>query len=300
MFTLRRILCGGDPVPQPGGSETTDAMMAAMIKNLPDLTRVTGENILPLEQAKLNAARSIAPQENQLALDLYAKYGPALNALGADIMRQNQMAAVGADAAAMQKAQESGLIEKSLALQREADPEYYKNRALIADKQAKLLAASGDGGLTPTEMEEVARGLSRTNVRGGVNDLGSPTAAVQNALQFGSAGQARRNNLAQILSSTAQTLPAMRSNFDPFQVSTGRSAFSGNLGESKFQSADTRGIGQNTLGLSQNLLSQAGENQRLSQNLNAQRRSGLDVFNQTFGSIMGGVKSLAGGIAGFR
>lgn len=297
-FSRPRVLFGGDPAPASGG-ESTDAMMAAMVKNLPDLTRVTGENILPLEQAKLNASRVIAPQENELAAKLYAEYGPILNQIGNQISKANQLAAVGADAETLAKAQESGLVDKALALQRQADPEFYKMREQLATKTGSLLDSVGDGSLTPTELEEITRGINRSNVNAGVNDIGSRTAAVRNALQFGSAGMARKNSLAQMLASTAGALQQTRSGFDPFQVATGRTAFSGNTGENKFQANQTQALGQSTLGLSNNLLSQAGENQRLSQQLNSQRRSGLDVFNQTFGNVMSGVGSLARGASGF-
>ena len=50
------------------------------------------------------------------------------------------------------------------------------------------------------------------------------------------------------------------------------------------------------MALGQNLLNQAGENQRAAMNINANRRNDLDMFNQTFGSIMGGVGAVARGL----
>lgn len=297
-FSRPRVLCGGDPAPQSGGESTRD-MMQAMVENLPALTRVTGENILPLEQAKLDASKVISPQENALAAELYSQYGPLLNEIGNRISKQNQLAAVESDAATLARAKEAGLVDSALALQRQADPEFYKMREALANKSTALLDNMGTGELSPTELEEIARTLNRTNVNAGVSDVGSPTAAVRNALQFGSAKQAKTNSISQALAATAGALQQTRSNFDPFQVATGRSAFGGNTGEQKFQSNQTQQLGQSTLGLSNNLLQQAGENQRLSQSLNAQRRSGLDVFNQTFGSVMSGVGSLARGASGF-
>lgn len=294
----RRVLFGGDPAPQSGG-ESTDAMMAAMIKNLPDLTRVTGENILPFERARLEASKAITPEENQLAYDTYRQFGPLLNQIGNQIMQQNQLAAVNADTAALARARETGLVDQALALQRQADPEFYRLREQSAKKASELLDASGGPGLSPTELEEIARGLNRTNVAAGVNDIGSPTAAVRNALTFGQAGQNRRNTLSTALAATNQVMQGVRSNFDPFLVSTGRSAFAGNTGESKFAGSQSNNLGQGTMQLSTNLLQQAGENQRLSQQLNSQRRDSLDRFNQTFGNVMQGIGGLAGGIKAF-
>lgn len=289
LFNTFRVLRGGDdPAPQ-SGVESTDAMMAALIKNLPDLTRVTGENILPLEQARINASRAITPQENQLALDTYRQFGPILNQIGNQISRDNQLAAVGSDAATLAKANETGLVDAALALQRKADPEFYKMREALGRQGTSLLESFGGAGLSGSESEEIARGLNRTNVAGGVNDIGSPTAAIRNAMTFGQAGQNRRNSLAQALATTSQAMQGTKSGFDPFQVATGRSAFSGNTGENKFAGSQTSGLGQNTMGLTTNLLSQAGENQRLSQNINSQRRDSLDRFGATFGTVMNGI-----------
>jgi len=296
MTRYGNILYGGDPAPQTGG-ESTDEQMAALIKNLPALTKVTGENILPFEQAKQSAANAISPQENQLALDLYKQFGPALNAVGNQIAGQNQIAGVNNDAAALAASKQSGLVDNALALQRQADPEFYATREKVAAQQSKLMDAMGTGALSPTEIEQISRGLNRTNVAGGVNDIGSPTAAVTNAMNFGSAGTAKQNSISQALASTANSLGSMKSGFDPFQVATGRSAFN-NAGAQQFQ-GPSQGIGQSTVGMSNSLLDQAGQNQRLSQTINSQRRDSLDRFNTTFGSVMNGIGSVAGGACCF-
>ncbi|NBR87739.1 MAG: hypothetical protein EBT61_19940, partial [Verrucomicrobia bacterium] len=88
--------------------------MQALIQNLPDLTRVTGENILPFEQAKINASKTISPQENELALKLLQQFGPAINKVGTDIQGQNQVAGVTNDAAALEAAKKSGLVNTAL------------------------------------------------------------------------------------------------------------------------------------------------------------------------------------------
>lgn len=294
-----RILRGGDPAPASAG-ETTANQMQALITHLPDLTRVTGENILPFEQARLDASKAISPQENALALQLYQQFGPALNALGMQIAGQNQQAAVSNDAAALNAASNAGLVDKALALQRQADPEYYKMREGIGAGASRLMQSfEGDGGmLSPTELEQIARGLNRTNVRAGLNSVGSPTAGVVNAMQFGEAGQQRKmnfqNSLSSALASTANAMAGTKSGFDPFQVATGRSAFAPNTGENKFQ-GNSQGLGQSTLGLSNNLLQQTGENARQYNQLNAQRRDSLDRFNTTFDGVMSGVGSLGRG-----
>jgi len=299
-----RVLRGGDPAPASAG-ETTAQQMQALITHLPDLTRVTGENILPYEQARLNASKAISPQENELALGLYQQFGPALNSLGMQIAGQNQQAAVTNDAAALNTASNAGLVDKALALQRQADPEYYRMREGIGAGANRLMQSfEGDGGmLSPTELEQISRGLNRTNVRSGLSDVGSPTAGVVNAMQFGEAGRQRKlgfqNSLSNALASTANAMAGTKSGFDPFQVATGRSAFAPNSGENKFQ-GNSQGLGQATLGMSNNLLQQTGENARQYNQLNAQRRDSLDRFGSTFGSVMSGVGSLAGGFAQMR
>ena len=181
-------------------------------------------------------------------------------------------------------------------MQKQADPEYYANRALIAKQQAELAKSMGTGALSPTELEQIARGLNRTNVGRGVSDVGSPTAAIANAQTFGRAGTEKMNSISNALANSASSLNTFRSGADPFQVATGRSAFN-NMGAQQF-AGPSHGMGQDTLGMSNNLLNQAGENQRAAIQANSQRRSGLDVFGQTFGNIMGGVGGATRGIGG--
>tara|TARA_R110000868_G_scaffold47887_2_gene156373 strand:- start:6 stop:962 length:957 start_codon:yes stop_codon:yes gene_type:complete len=285
-------LNGGDP-PAPNATESTDAQMAALIKNLPGLTKVTGENILPFEQAKQDAANKISPQQNALALQLLQQFGPAINKVGTDIQGQTQLAGVQNDAAAIEAAGKSGLITNALALQRQADPEYYANRELIAKQQAENVRKMGTGELTPTELEQITRGMNRSNVGSGNANLGSSTAAISNAMNFGQAGTQKINSISNALSNTANSLQQFRSGFDPYQASTGKSAFN-NMGAQQF-AGPSQGLGQGTLGLSQGLLGEAGQNQRTAMGINANRRDSLDRFSSTFGTIMNGVGAIIPG-----
>ena len=291
------ICLGGDP-PAPTVMESTGSQMAALVQYLPDMVRVSSENMLPYEQARMNTSKVISPQENALALQMMQEYGPLLNRIGQDISRSNQLSAVQGDAAALNKAQESGLLTSALALQRQADPEFYAQRELMAKKSESLLNSFDDkGGLSPTELEEISRGLNRTNVNAGVDNVGSASAAVQNAMQFGAAGTAKKNALGNAIAQTAQNLQSTRSGFDPFQVATGRSAFQfPNVGQQQYQ-GNAQGLGQATNGFANNLLQQTGENQRAAMNINANRRDSLDRFGSTFGAVTGGLGSLAGGAA---
>ena len=284
----------GSDAPAPSTQESTAAMLQAYTQNLPDLVRVSSQNILPMEQAQMDAAKVINPQQNDLATALYAKYGPILNNIGSQIAGQNQQAAVSNDAAALQKANQTGLVNTALELQKTADPEYYAQRAALAHKQNEILSSMGGGQLTPTELEEITRGVNRSNIASGNANLGGQSALINNAMQFGQAGTARRNSLSNALATTAQSLNSFRSGFDPFQVATGRTAFA-NTGNNLFSNQASQAFGGNTMALGQNLLNQAGENQRAAMNINANRRNDLDMFNQTFGSIMGGVGAAARG-----
>lgn len=278
-----RVL-GGDPA-APTTQESTADQMQALIQNLPALTKVTGENILPFEQAKQNASAVISPQENALALQLLQQYGPAINKVGTDIQGQNQIAGVQNDTGAINAANKSGLVTGALDLQKQADPEYYANRALIANQQAQTAKNMGTGALTPTELEQITRGVNRTNVGMGTANIGSPTAAIANAQTFGAAGTAKMNSISNALANTANSLGNFKSGFDPFQVATGRSAFN-NMGAQQF-AGPSQGLGQATQSMSNNLLDQAGQNQRAAMSVNANRRDSLDRVMQTGTGIAG-------------
>ena len=176
---------GSSPTVTPM-QESMDSVMKAMTANLPSYANAVNNIIGPTEQAKVDANRSIVPQQNALQLSELQKYLPQYTALDTDVGRQRAIGTVNQDAAALRQAQDSGLITNALALQRQADPEYYKNREALSNKLAGP-AAFDPNKLSGSEIAQTTRGLNQTSM--GAPNLGGALAA---AATFGNALAKRR------------------------------------------------------------------------------------------------------------
>ena len=263
------ILCGGDG-PQQTGGESTDAMLAAYTKGLPGLMQVTNEQILPNELAQLASAQATSPQLAALQAQIYGTSGRELNRIGNSIADENAMSAAQRDANIM-SGPGAALIEAANQAQRKIDPEYYKLREQSAAGISQMFNP-----MTGGETESITRSLNRQNVNNGNFNVPSMTNVVGNAQTFGNAS---RDRLGQAIGMATGAMPGMRSGVDVFQQATGKPSFA-NTGNQVFQGVQ-QGQGQQAMGMANGFLGQAGENQRLSQNLNANRRDSLDRVNET-------------------
>lgn len=275
---------GGDP-PAPTTNESMREMLSAYEESFPRLSAATRQEILPMEQALLDASRVISPQRAQLQLDLFKEFGPQLSAMGAELAKQEAMASAGADLEVMQKISPQ-LTQAAMAVDRNLNPEFYQTREAQAQAFQGLFSM-----LDPNNVgAEAARLVGMENLRRG--DLGNPSSmsAVQNAMMFGDARTSRANALASALQSATQFLPASRASFDPF----GRQV--NNVGTAMIPGvAQADKVGQATLGLGSQMFDSATQLRMQQNKINAERRTGLDNFNATFGAVAGGIGSLAGG-----
>jgi hypothetical protein len=279
----------GDPAPS-NAIESTDIMMQALQKNLPGLGRVMGENILPFEQAKLAASEITSPRQAELQANLYDKYGQRLNDTGNQIARNNALAQAETDKQVLAGPGKE-LIASALEAQRVADPEYFKTRETMAPALEKLIGSYDlTGGLSAGENAAMERSVNQGNVARGTATAPSNIATVQNAVQFGDATRRRQQEnqagMANALNVGTGFLPASRTGFDPFRVATGKSS-GANTGENKL--TGPMQVGQDTMAMGNNMFNQIAATHNNAANINAQRRDGLDRFNETFSSTVGSV-----------
>lgn len=281
----------GDPE-APTATETTDESMKAYIKNLEPLLRVTSENILPTEQAQVDAQRVIAPQKNQLELDLLKQYGSQFADVGSDIAGQNALNQANNDLAVLQGPGKD-LAREASAVQREADPEYYKAREAGMAALAQLFGSMDDpnSGLSGAERAEIERSLARDNAARG-NEAPTQQTAITNAMKFGAAGEARKANkqqrLAGAIGAATGFMPAAQSKVDTFQVVTGRPAQK--FGDDRMSGVGQ--VGQNTFGMGSQLLGQTGDAAMQANQINSQRKSALDKAMQYSSSLASSAASI--------
>jgi len=287
------VLNGGDPYTSARG-ESTDEQMRSYIRNLPDLVNVTGANILPAEQALMDSRRAISPQQSQLELDLARQFLPQFTQVGLDQNRQQTLGQASNDLALL-SGPGRDLARQAMAVQREADPEYFAGREQALGQLSRLFGSLDDpnAGLSPTERAEIDRSIAISNSQRGV-EAPTATSAVQAAMQFGAARESRKadrqSRIANAVNVASGALPTFRSGIDTFQLTTGRPSV--NTGLPNFSGVTQ--TGQMTQNMGSQLLGEVGSNVRMANQVNANRKSSLQNTLGAINSITSSVGNIAG------
>ena len=262
-------------------------MMQGYIRNLPEFLRTTTQNIIPTEQAQLDAQRTMAPQQAELALDLAGRYMPQFTSLDSQLNRQRATQQAGTDLEIMRD-YAPDLVRAQMDAARIADPEYYGARAQTGDTISRMFGALDDpnAGLSATERAEIERRTARDNNSRGIT-APTATSAVESAMNFGAAGEQRKlqrqNAMNAAINTAAQSMPSLRSGIDAAQLTIGRPA-TPNMAMSQY--GGVAPVGQSTYGMSQGFLGQMGENARQAFGANANRRTLFDTVTGV-GNMLG-------------
>jgi hypothetical protein len=275
-----------------GGSPaaTTQESMAEVMK-------AYRENILPMIQQQVQAARQyepemqklreeISPREQQLNADLYRQFGPQFAKTGSDIARQNAQAQAETDLGIVSGTGRD-LVREAMRTQKEADPEAYRARELALQNLEQLQGSLTDpnAGLSGAEQAEIDRSLARSNYARGTGATPTATSTVSNAMAFGQAGEARKAQRQSAIANAAQlatgAVQPLSSKIDTFQLTTGRPSI--NQGEAR--TGNAREVGQESNAMGMNLFGNASQMRQQENQINAQRKSALDQFSQVMGSL---------------
>jgi len=272
--------------PAPGTQESMAEVMKAY-----------RENILPMIQQQVTAARQyepemqklreeISPREQQLNADLYRQFGPQFAKTGSDIARQNAQAQAETDLGVVRGTGRE-LVREAMKTQKEADPEAYRARELALANLEKLQGSltDPDAGLSGGERAEIDRSLARENFARGTGATPTATSTVSNAMAFGGAGEARKQQRQSAIANAAQlatgAVQPLSSRIDTFQLTTGRPSV--NQGEARTGGA--REVGQESNAMGMNLFGNASQMRQQENQINAQRKTALDSFSQVMGSL---------------
>lgn len=249
--------------------------------------------IVPTAQQTLLAQQQTAPQLNELLTQLYAKYGPQLNAIGSDIARQNQTNQATTDAAVM-AGPGRDVVANALELDKLYNPEYNVTRGIEANRVQDLMKSIQLGsGLTGSERAEIERSQAHEGAMRGNANAPSNIDSVANAMQFGQAGRNReiqnQNQLSQAIQASTAFLPASRTNFDTFAAGTGKGQVA-NSGESKFGGVQTPDT-STSAGLASNFLNAFSGLKTNELQVAAQNKDWLDQFTQFTSGLSGILKT---------
>jgi hypothetical protein len=257
----------GNDAGAPRPSRSLASIAKGLRLNYPSIVQSLGQQVLPQAEYEQAAQEAIAPREAALNAGIYSQFAPVYS-----------QAAAGADLAALEGSGGQS-VRAADALSRSIDPEYYASRTATADKLGALLGGMDPNSLTGSELENVARGIARTNP----NAVGVPsnTSAIRNALTFGNALTQKRNSVSQAIAAASQVLPQFRSGVDVFGQATGRagtSAFGGGFNTNASSVGNAQQGGQNAFNQTTGL-------QQLRAQLQSQARDSLDRANETIGSL---------------
>jgi hypothetical protein len=282
-----------------GGSPaaTTQESMAEVMK-------AYRENIIPMIQQQVQAARQyepemqklreeISPKEQALNKRLYEEFGPEFARIGSQIARQNAQAQAETDLGIVSGTGRE-LVREAMRTQKEADPEAYRARELALANLEKLQGSLTDpnAGLSGAERAEIDRSMARENFARGTGATPTATSTVSNAMAFGQAGEARKAQRQSAIANAAQlaagAVQPLSSRIDTFQLTTGRPSI--NQGEARTGGA--REVGQESNAMGMNLFGNASQMRQQENQINASRKDALDALTQGV-SAAGGISKMA-------
>ncbi len=283
----------GDPA-APTAQESTASVIGAEATNLPRLLQAYGNNVLPYEQSIQNASNVVSPQQQALQAQLYAQYAPILNAVGQRINSSNARSQSQSDLDILRSTGQQ-VTEADLEAQRRADPEYYHQRELLSAGLDNLMKSYGSDptALSGGELSGVERSLNRDNLQQGNSGVGSSLGIIQNAQRYGGAANAKRQAYAGVLGQVGGLLQPLKSGIDASQLTLGRPSMAQFGANQMTQAGQGSTFGNNVSGIGNNLLNQIGQFQTTATDVNAQRRSGLDVGLGAWQGITSGLGNLS-------
>lgn len=262
-------------------------MLASLTAYMPELVAAYNKALPELERQAMATRKEIAPQESQLNFELYKQFGPLVNAVGQEIYKSNQIAQTKTDKEILEGSGKE-LTKAALENAKMVDPEYYKTREATAKSYTDLLSSLDPNSLSNGEMTAVERSLNRANQNAGLLGSSSRQAGIRNALNYSDRLTAKKGMLTQALGNAPGVAQATKSGMDPYMMATGKTSYP-QLGGNALSGTTPANFGQSASNLTGGMLNELGQNSRNSANINANRRDGLDRFNETFSSVVGSV-----------
>lgn len=186
--------------------------------------------------AEVGVAEKYSPKIADIASQLLEQYGGKFAKEGRDISRAEQLGAAETEAAIMEGS--GGRTARAgLALQKEADPEAFRNRELLMSELDTAFNALGDpNSLSKGEEEGIARSLGRTNW-----GVGNPGQSYLGALTVGDNLAKRRAEYNNLISTRNSVAPNLTSGID-MSALAGRRTIMPNFGLSQYTGYQTPGV----------------------------------------------------------
>lgn len=241
-----------------GSAPSARSQYAGMAKSyvdwLPSIVQTTAGQQPAIDRVMAGSAAYLTPEYSKIGLENLMNYGVPYAQVGQDINRVNALGQAGTDLAVLQGPGRQ-LATTAKEISQTVDPEYYKTRETASNRLGDLMNSIDLNRLSGSERAEVERSLNTSLTATGNLGLDNATNAVQNAMQFGSALQTKRDALGRAIQTATNFLPAANSKFDAVQTALGRPSTS-NPGTAQFQGVQQ--AGSQAFGVGSGAMSQAG------------------------------------------
>lgn len=278
----------GDPSPS-STQDSTASQLQAYTQYLPQLLNTTANQTLPVGQTNQAAQNVLAPEQQQLQDALYGQYAPELYNIGNQLNQQQTQAGL---SQALQNINGTGgqLATAQEQMAEQANPQYYAALGQAGNQLGNLLGSINLGGLTGSEEAQVQRSNAQQDAARGIANTPSQTATESNAMNFGTALQAKQANLAQAINTASTFLPNAQTGVNTFATATGQNGTTqSNPGANQFlgvnannqaiAAASSNSAAGNT---AQSNINSTANNQA---SLLANQRNSLDMVNSTLSSL---------------
>lgn len=216
--------------------EGIGSIMNAMRAYYPEMVQLYGQGLKQAAGDEFSVAQQYTPGYAQLAADTMANQGKKLAQTGREIASADTAAAGKAELDLM-SGTGTDMARKGLALQQEADPEFFAQQKKLAANTDRLMSSMDPTRLSTGEIEQIARGLGRLNY-----NVNSPAQASMNAMAFGDRLANRRNEYAGYLGQQASVMPQLRSGLNMPALATQRQTPGVNVGLSQMPGISTPGM----------------------------------------------------------
>ena len=276
----------------PSVDVTLGREIQALAKNYPDLVQSITSQMPAIAAAQYGVSHEFTPKYYQDII-YNEPYLKQMNEMDQRQREANQLAGIASDVKTLSGPGREA-INQAMVAQRQADPEFFANRGILGDKMSEALNASS-ATLSPTERAEMERSIARSNPR----NVDSALNTASNAMQFGQAGTAKANNLANVVAQVANALPQLRSGTDVYGIGTGRAGLTGGPANQRFDQNQAK-ADNTSASLATNLLNTSSQAELQRQQLKgAYNLTDLEKLNQGMGAggaVIGGIiKGIAGG-----
>lgn len=261
-------------------------VVQAVQQHLPELIKAITGQYSTGAKAEYDIAKEYSPKIAQLQADVLGKQGKELAKTGDEINAASILAASKAEADAAAGSGQD-IAAAGVKAQQAADPEYYAARKAIGDSIAKYLDFDPNQ-LNKGETEGIARGLGRT-----ASFVPSAMETAKNAVVFGKAGQERRKEYGNAISSAANATNALRGPVDAAAL-TGKRQILPNVGTNVYTGVQTPGV-TNTNATAGNIMGTG--NAAMAINMNKEL-SDWDKYNKGASAVGSTIGSVISGIAG--